>query len=55
VQRADDVFWLTVQELGELARSRPDDSIRWRQLISERAEAHKIASAVTPPDSFVLR
>jgi len=50
----DDVFWLTVAELDELASGGAMFAHSTRDMASLRASAHAKLSAMTPPDSFTL-
>ena len=50
----DDVFWLTVAELDELASGGAMFAHTTRDLAALRASAHAELSSMTPPDSFNL-
>jgi pyruvate,water dikinase len=50
----DDVFWLTVTELDELAAGGAMFAHTTRDMAALRASAHAKLSAMTPPDSFTL-
>ncbi len=50
----DDVFWLTVTELDELASGGAMFARTTRDLAALRASAHSKLSAMTPADSFTL-
>ncbi len=50
----DDVFWLTVTELDELASGNAMFARTTRDLVALRASAHARLSAMTPADSFTL-
>jgi pyruvate,water dikinase len=50
----DDVFWLTVTELDELAAGGAMFAHNTRDMAALRASAHAKLSAMTPPDSFTL-
>jgi phosphohistidine swiveling domain-containing protein len=50
----DDVFWLTVSEIDELASGGAMFAHSTRELVALRARAHAELSETTPPDSFVL-
>lgn len=53
-ERADDVFFLTVEELDDLASGAEIYPHHVRGLIAHRREAHADASAMTPADAFTL-
>jgi pyruvate,water dikinase len=50
----DDVFWLSVDELRELATEGAADPQATRELVETRARDHRALAATTPPDAFVL-
>jgi pyruvate,water dikinase len=50
----DDVFWLTVSELDELASGGAMFARSTRDLVTLRARAHAALAETTPPDSFTL-
>jgi rifampicin phosphotransferase len=50
----DDVFWLTVSELDELASGGAMFARSTRELVALRARAHATLAETTPPDSFKL-
>jgi len=50
----DDVFWLTIDELRELATKSAADPQATRELVAARAREHRALAATTPPDAFVL-
>ena len=50
----DDVFWLTVSELDEMASGGAMFAGSTRELVALRARAHAELAATTPPDSFTL-
>lgn len=50
----DDVFWLTVTELDELASGGAMFALTTRDFVVLRASAHAKLSAMTPADSFTL-
>jgi pyruvate,water dikinase len=50
----DDVFWLNVDELRELAAESGMDRQATFELVDTRAREHRALTATTPPDAFVL-
>ena len=50
----DDVFWLTAQELDEMASGGAMFAGTTRELVALRAHAHAELAKITPPDSFTL-
>ncbi len=50
----DHVFWLSVDELRELAAGSAMYPRATRELVETRARAHAVLTATTPPDAFVL-
>jgi len=54
IARRDDVFWLTVHELDDLASGGAMFPRQTRELVALRARAHAEAAAVAPPDAFEL-
>jgi pyruvate,water dikinase len=50
----DDVFWLTVSELDELASGGAMFAHSTRELVTLRTRAHATLATMTPPDSFTL-
>ena len=50
----DDVFWLTVSEIDELASGGAMFARSTRELVALRARAHTKLAETTPPDSFTL-
>jgi len=53
--RADDVFFLTVEELDDLAAGSAMFPHHVRELVALRRRAHAALGAMMPPDSIVLR
>jgi phosphohistidine swiveling domain-containing protein len=54
LDRADDIFWLTVNEVDELASGGAMFPRQTRELVSLRARAHLELAASSPPASFEL-
>jgi pyruvate,water dikinase len=54
LDRADDVFWLTVAEVDELASGGAMFPHRTRELVTLRVRAHAEAAAIVPPPTFEL-
>jgi pyruvate,water dikinase len=52
--QADDIFYLTCQEIDELASSRAMFSSSTRDLVDLRRREHARLGAMEPPDSFVM-
>jgi pyruvate,water dikinase len=54
LEHADDIFYLTYQEIDELASSRAMFSHGTRDLVTLRRREHERLSAMEPPDSFLM-
>lgn len=54
IPNRDDVFWLSVDELRQLAAGGAMYPESIRELVETRARAHAALTATTPPDTFIL-
>ncbi|MEP6733395.1 MAG: PEP/pyruvate-binding domain-containing protein [bacterium] len=54
LDKRDDIFWMTVSELDELASGGAMFAASTRELVALRSRVHGTLSESTPPDSFTL-
>ena len=54
LEKSDDIFFLSYQEIDELASSRSMFPYATRELIKQRRAEHTRLSMMVPPDSFVM-